>query len=221
MASVDDVIAQINAAFGRNEYPGDPWLIGSNEGCEPADEVGPFVGRTRWEDVEPAMLDGHYAALSFFSEAGFRFFLPAFLVADLRGQLQTADPVGHLTSGFHDGAVELQAGERTFLQTFGGSSLLNPYRYGAMTMEDYARYRLSIFTREEAAAIVAYLEYKHDGQEVEALRAPIVSALDRFWRERATEAPTAESLRTHVAKQFEFLEALRQQRENKARTGHE
>lgn len=46
------------------------------------------------------MLDAHYSALSFFSEAAFRFFFPAYLIADLRGELRTADPLFHLTGGF-------------------------------------------------------------------------------------------------------------------------
>jgi hypothetical protein len=214
MATADDVIARIRAGFAGSEYPGDAWLVGSNEGCEPAEAVGPFIGRTRWEDVEPALLDGHYTALSFFSEAGFRFFLPAFLVADLRDQLQTADPLGHLTSGFHDGATKVQVDDKTFLRRFGGSTLLNPRRYGAMTMGDYARFRLSIFAREEAAAIVAYLEYKRDREPIEALRAPVVAALEQYWRERAATAPTTARLREHAARELEFVEAIRRQREN-------
>jgi hypothetical protein len=214
MATADEVIALVRAGFAGSQYPGDRWLQGSDEGCEPAEEVGPFVGRARWEDVEPTLLDGHYAALSFFSEAGYRFFLPAFLVADLRGQLQTADPLGHLTGGFHDGSTKIDVGGQSFVQRFGGSSPLNPLRYGAMTMGDYARFRHSVFAREEAAAIVAYLEYKRDHESIPELRAPIVSALDKYWRVRAATAPTSESLRVHVARQREFVEALQRQQEN-------
>jgi len=213
MPTADEVIALIHTGFAGSQYPGDRWLQGGDEGCEPAEEVGPFVGRTRWEDVEPALLDGHYPALSFFSEAGYRFFLPAFLVADLRGQLLTADPLGHLTGGFHDGSTKIDVGGQTFVQRFGGSSLLNPLRYGAMTMGDYARLRHSVFTREEAAAIVAYLDYKRDRESIPELRAPIVSALDKYWRMRAAAAPTSESLRVHVARQREFVEALQRQQE--------
>ena len=46
------------------------------------------------------VLDAGYDALSFFSEGGFRYFLPANLIADLGKQLQTADPVFHLMNGF-------------------------------------------------------------------------------------------------------------------------
>jgi len=217
MPSADDVIARIHGAFGSNEYPGDRWLVGSSEGCEPSEEVGPFVGHTRWQDIEPAMLDGHYAALSFFSEAGFRFFLPAFLVHDLRGQLQTADPLGHLAGGFHTGEVELPVGQRAVVQRYGGATLLNPLRYGAMTMEDYARFRLSIFTREEAAAIVFYLEYKRDHEETAKLREPIVAALDRFWRHRAVQAPLAADLQQHAADQRASVDAVRLRREKDPR----
>ena len=219
MPSADDVITRIHAAFGSNEYPGDRWLQGSSEGCEPSEEVGPFVGQTRWQDIAPAMLDGHYAALSFFSEAGFRFFLPAYLVADLRGQLRTADPLGHLTGGFHTGEVELPVGQRTFVQRYGGTTLLNPLRYGAMTMEDYARFRLSIFTREEAVAIVSYLECKRDHEKVTKLRRPIVAALDGFWRGRAAQAPVAADLQQHLADQRAYVDAARfHQETNERRT---
>jgi hypothetical protein len=217
MRTPEDVIASIRAGFAGSEYPGDPWLQGSNEGCEPAEEVGPFVGRTRWEDLEPAMLDGHYCALSFFSEAGFRFFLPAYLVADVRDQLLTADPLFHLTGGFHDGSIDVQAGDRTFVQRFGGSVPLNPLRYGAIRFVDYARFRLSVFTREEAGAIVSYLEYKRDQDSDGTSRAEIDSALDAFWRDRAAHAPTGESLRAHLASQRAYVDALRLQAEQRTR----
>jgi hypothetical protein len=38
--------------------------------------VSNFFGREEWWTLEPEFLDAHHEALSFFSEAGFRFFLP-------------------------------------------------------------------------------------------------------------------------------------------------
>ena len=38
----DDVIKQIHEAFDANHYPGDSFIQGSFEGCEPYDEVGSF-----------------------------------------------------------------------------------------------------------------------------------------------------------------------------------
>jgi len=47
MSDKDAVIATICKAFEQTEYPGDAFLLGSSEGCEPLEEVGPFGdGRT-------------------------------------------------------------------------------------------------------------------------------------------------------------------------------
>ena len=183
-------------------------MQGSFEGCEPYEEVAPFEEEGDWRSIEAAFLDGHANALSFFSEAGFRFFLPAYLIADLRGQLQTADPLFHLTHGFSDWTTEVPAGERTFFIRHGRSAFVNPRRYGAMTFYDYARYRLSVFTREEASAIVAYLRFKRDSDPDVIDTETIDAALDSFWLERAITAPRAASLAQYLAEQEEYLATI-------------
>jgi len=50
-----------------------------------------------WASISAADLDGCYSSLSFFDEAGMRFHLPAYLLADLAGKLQTACVLFHLT----------------------------------------------------------------------------------------------------------------------------
>jgi hypothetical protein len=89
---------------------------------------------------------------------------------------------------------------------------MNQRRYGAMTSYDYARYRLSIFTREEADAIVAYLEFKRDADPdiINIInKQPIDAALESFWLERARMAPQARSLERHLAEQEEHLSTIR------------
>jgi hypothetical protein len=200
------VIEKIQVAFGGVEFPGEDFLQGSFDGDEPYEEIAPFRTQKDWTRLDAGFLDRHAAALSFFSKAGFRFFLPAYLVADLNRQLETADPLFHLTHGFSDFAVEVPVGSRVFVIRRGKSSLINPRRYGAATFEDYARYRLSIFTRDEAAAIVAYLKFKGEQDDYE--RARVEAALDGFWLRRASSAPTAETLQRHLAEEREYLEAL-------------
>jgi hypothetical protein len=169
--------------------------------------VGAFKGLTRWQDVDPAVLDANYSALSFFSEGGLRFFLPAFLVADLRDQLNTADPIFHLTNGFHDASVELTIRARVFQRRVGKSTFMNPRRYGAMTSQDYARYRLSIFTREEARAIVAYLEERRESDS--GIRQKEIDvALDSYWRDRAEHAPTGHDLTQYLQEEADFLKGI-------------
>ena len=208
MSRCEAVIEEIQRAFGGNAYPGKRFLQGSFEGCEPHDEVGPFEKVDDWRSIDADFLDGHANALSFFSEAGFRYFLPAYLIADLRGQLQTASPLFHLTHGFSDCTTEVPAGDRTFKVRHGRTAFINPRRYGAMTSYDYARCRLSVFTREEANAIVAYLEFKRDLDPDVIDNTAIDAALTSFWLERARTAPPARSLAQHVAEQEEYLAAI-------------
>ena len=79
-----------------------------------------------------------------------------------------------------------------------------------MTWHDHARSKLAIFTREEAVAIVAYLEWKRDTDPHGIDRDSINAALDSFWRQRANEAPTQEALRRHVREEAEFLKHVRE-----------
>jgi hypothetical protein len=213
MANTDNVAQLIFTGFENNPYPGDDFLLGSRQGCEPAEEVWPFQGQTNWKELTAEFLDQHAGALHFFSEAGLRFFLPAFLLADLRGELQHADPLFTLTHGFSDITVEVTKNDRKFQIKSGKSQLLNPNLYGAATFLDYAHYRLSIFTREEARAIVAYLEFKQSRESADRDR--IESAFDQFWRERARTAPTASDLRDYIKSKKEYIAALLKDNETK------
>jgi hypothetical protein len=213
MKDTESVIRLIRDAFGKNEYPGDPYLQGSFQGCEPFEEVGPFQGKKDWTRLEAEFLDAHAAALGFFSQEGFRFFLPAYLVADLHGRLRTADPLFHLTHGFSDSSVQVPARGRTFRKKIGKSALVNPRRYGATTFHDYAKYRLSSFSREEATAIVAYLECTRMDASTSFEKELIDAALESYWRERARTAPSEASLRRHLDEEAEYLDAIREHHE--------
>lgn len=205
MSDREAVINQIREAFANVTYPGDDFLQGSFEGSEPYEVVSPFKGKTDWRILDAQFLDAHYGALSFFSEGGFRFFLPAYLVADLHDKLQTADPVFHLTHGFFDASVEVPTEQRIFVRRIGKSAFVNPRRFGAMTFYDYARYRLSIFTREEAQAIVAYLTYTRGTDPHKLKNGEIDAALNLYWLDRAANAPSADSLKHHLEEEAHFV----------------
>lgn len=205
MQDAQRVIEHIRQAFHDTEHPGDAFVQGSHAGCEPGESVAPFIAVTDWAQLDPLVLDGYYEALSFFSEGGFRYFIPAYLIADLKEQLHTADPVFHLTNGFIDKVVTTPVGQRIYEQTIGKSAFVNPRRYGAMTWHDHARCRLSVFTREEAQAIVAYLDYKQDADLHKVNTEAISAALDCFWRDRAVNAPTHQAIRQYRNKEAEYL----------------
>lgn len=194
MTQPDTLIAAIEATF-TCEYPGDHFLQGSFEGCEPYDEVWAFVGITDWRSPDAAFLDQRYCAPPFFSEAGFRFFLPAYLVADLRDALRTADPVFWLTHGFSDLAVDtIGTDGQPISHRSGGTVLLGPRRYGAITWEDVSRHRLSVFCREEATMIIEYLRHRGARDELGRDTPRIHAAIERFWDVRAMTAPARAQL---------------------------
>lgn len=202
------VIEHIRQAFRETERPGDAFLQGSHEGCEPGESVAPFIGITDWSQLNPTILDANYTVLSFLSEGGFRYFLPAYLIADLEERLQTAEPLFHLTNGFFDRVLKMPAGPRVYEKTIGKSAFVNPRRYGAMTWHDHARCQLSVFTREEAGAILAYLEYKRDKDPHGLNAEEINAALDSFWRDRAANGPTHQSVRQHLTEEAEYLREI-------------
>jgi hypothetical protein len=212
MGTTQAVIEAIRVAFRETPYPGDAFLIGSHDGCEPAEVIAPFVGVADWSRMSADVLDSHSEALSFLSDGGFRFFLPAYLIADLEAKLATADPTFHLVHGFSDTAVRVPTPSRTFEKTIGKSALLNPRRYGAIRFVDYARYRLSVFAREEAAAIVEYLRSRRD-RDPGGLDGPaITAALDAFWLDRVEHAPTQAMLRRHVEAEAAYVKHLQTDR---------
>ena len=57
-----------------------------------------------WSAIPVADLDRYDSSLSFFDADGMRFHLPAYLVADLEGRLQTADVLFHLVYMAHGAA---------------------------------------------------------------------------------------------------------------------
>ncbi|MDR1350534.1 MAG: hypothetical protein LBJ59_07140, partial [Zoogloeaceae bacterium] len=171
----EEIKAASRGAYAEVEYPGDWCLRGSNEGNEPYLLEQEFKGKTDWRALDAAFLDrvpdGFASALSFFSDEAFRFYLPAYLIADIDGQLDSSNPVFHLTYGLTDSART----ERT-----------NPRRYGARTWFEDASHKLAIFNKAQAAAIVAYLEFKHEADEF--AQENIDQALANFWRRRASKA---------------------------------
>jgi hypothetical protein len=171
-ADAEAVIEQIASAFAAVEYPGDWCLRGSNEGDEPHRVEQAFKGKKDWRALDPAFIDrapdGFASALSFFSDEAFRFYLPAYLIADLRGQLEHSNPVHHLTRG---------------LDNTSRHERINPRRYGERTWFEHARYKFATFSKPEAAAIEAYLSVKRDRDEFERTR--IDEALANYWRDRA------------------------------------
>ncbi|MDR2983031.1 MAG: hypothetical protein LBV12_12405 [Puniceicoccales bacterium] len=149
LTNPEKIIELITDAFAAVECPPDWCLRNSDEGDEPFLLEQEFADKTDWRGLDPEFLDqapaGYATALYFFSNEAFRFYLPAYLIADIRGQLNRVNPIFRLTHG---------------LDNSSRNERINPRRYGEMTWFDYARYKFSMFTHQQIEAIVAYLEWK-------------------------------------------------------------
>jgi hypothetical protein len=165
---------RIHSAFAEVPYPGDTNLRDSNEGQEPFLLEQEFQGKHDWRTLSAELIDqapdGFASALSFFSIAAFRFYLPAYLLADLDGQLVYTDPVFYLTYGLTNITREVE---------------VNPKRYGTLTWFEYVSTRFSVFTPTQAAAIASYLNVKLDEDSTDFEREQIQQALRNFWEPAA------------------------------------
>lgn len=153
-------------AFADVAFPG-RWNIARASAItdEPRRVAEVFADKADWRACDPAFLDGapdgQGSALSFFTDPAWRFYLPAYLIADLDGALVQAQPLYNLVGGLAD-----QQRDRR----------IDPRFYGERTWGDEARHRLAMLTSAQIAGLVAYLEVKalgsdHDAQLVAEARA--------------------------------------------------
>ncbi|MGR8918897.1 MAG: DUF6714 family protein [Gammaproteobacteria bacterium] len=175
MAAIDpDALAdRIARAFADAAWPGDDRLTDSRYGEEPAALVRDFRGRDDWTALDAAFLDqapeGWSTAMAFFSGDALAFYLPAYLIADLRGGLVHTDPSLRLCV-----AVTPQAGARRIARHWGGGTL------GEIAREEFAR-----LSPAQVRVVVDYLWWK---LEHESYNPTIEQALERYWLERAEAA---------------------------------
>jgi hypothetical protein len=162
---LETLTAAIRAAFTA-PYPGDDNLRGSDLGCEPYEVEALYRGCDDWRRLDAAFLDR--AGLGFLSAAAFRFYLPAFLLADLGDALMTETPSFHLTHGLDD---------------IGKLNRVNHRLYGERTWFEHVSERFAGFTAEEARAIIGYLSWVSH-REGEAHQS-IAEAIDNFWLAKA------------------------------------
>ncbi|MGE6494505.1 DUF6714 family protein [Cupriavidus metallidurans] len=179
MITVEELKSLILKAFVDVPPPPDWCIVESGEGDEPRAVQAAFAGIKNWRDISPEELDrapnGLGSALSFFSDEAFRYYLQAYLIADLEGALESNDPVWHLTSGLTSEAKR---------------DCVNCLRYGARTWWDASVYTFSVFTAEQAFAIASYLQYKVSaGDLLESDEASVAEALSNYWLSRCSVSP--------------------------------
>jgi hypothetical protein len=174
MATKRQIEKHIREAFA-NARPPLPWCIaGGQEGVESKNLTQEFLEKKNWRKLDAKFLDqaprGLSTALSLFSDEAIRFYLPAYLIADLRGELKKADVIGHLCHGFGDADKDRK---------------IDPKRFGERTWFHGSQYRFAVFGKEQARAIVEFLRCKHGLPNLpETVKESIEQALRNYWGSR-------------------------------------
>jgi len=106
-----DLLERIKTAFARTPAPAPDDMTGSVQGTEPFEYAVQFRGLD-WKTLDPDFLSRNYASLSFFSDAAFRYFIPAYMIQDVLGSESNANPVFQLTYGLTGKEPSAEAQER-------------------------------------------------------------------------------------------------------------
>ncbi len=174
----DPLIREIRAAFPARRPPSLPIVdgpIGSGPSWDihaPARVAAAFRDATDWTTFESAFLDraleGLASALSFFSPEAARFYLPAYMTADLRDGLDRVTPDFHLSHGFTPEFRDRPIGDLS----------------GGRTWTEDALERWAPLTPAPAVAITRYLEWRV-ARWGTAWGEDATEALRTYWRPRA------------------------------------
>ena len=172
----NEITSMIEEAFKGVEYPGDWCLKGSDEGDEPYLLEEDFKGKNDWAKLDAKFLaqapKGYGSALAFFSDEAFHFYIPAYMICDLKGELEGMQVYRCFTSGFDESSKK---------------KYINPRRYGNRTWHDWALYKHSVFNEKEAKAVIAYLEIKKEEEWFDPNKKVIQDALKNYWYNRVKE----------------------------------
>jgi hypothetical protein len=157
----NELIQKIVTAFSDAEFPENDHLVNNSYGEEPALVRHHFFGQNKWNSLSPEFMDFD-GALSFFSDEAFRFFIPAFMIADINEQLNFNNPAVRLCW-----AVTPQSENNKIAEVFGGG-----------TIGERAKACFEKFSEEERSAIVSYLKWKLVKDESDLI---IAQALKHYW----------------------------------------
>jgi len=125
--NTEELKTLIKKAFKDTPYP-----VGKLTDTYDDEGVSEFFAGKQWENLNAPDLRKHDVALSFFEPEAFRYFLPAFMLAELSDP-ETADVIGE-SIVFH---------------------FSKPKEFW---IESYEK-RISLFTRNEKEAIVRFIDY--------------------------------------------------------------
>jgi hypothetical protein len=167
----DSLIEQIKQAWSIMPPPFR--IVDSDEGDEPALLAIEFKHKPKWENLNASDIDrapdGYGSALSFFADEAFRYYIAAYMTADILGKLQRANVVFALTHGLDDKSQY---------------DLVNPLRFGQQRWIDVASAKFSMFDIRQVECIISYLQDRAKLADHEFDRPSIEQAIANYWEPR-------------------------------------
>lgn len=149
---------QLSIAFSSSEYPGDNEIVYDNSGehLECNDVRADFQGK-KWDEVLFDTLVVNKWSLSFFSDKGYRYYLPSYILACLT-DLKRADVIPH-----------------NIISSLTPSS-------GELTQVEFEK-RMDKFTESQKKTIKDFLEYLDNNLKNPYPDYPPQKALDEYWEQ--------------------------------------
>lgn len=176
---INALIRQIRSAFDATPYPDD----GIGELLyDPDDaEVEIEFRGVDWRHLHPDFIFKHGCAPTFFKQQAFRYFLPAYVIADL--MYWETDPSWVDQSCIEHGWIEASPASRLvsdFAFCWGRNREEIPDQNSEEVQEavEKATRRFSVFNQQEREAIVSYLRYQLEEDPTDR---EIESALQNYW----------------------------------------
>lgn len=154
-ARLDSLRREIEQAFSDPPYPGDDQLVAYDD-YESEELKRSFKGK-HWRDIPRDVLRYHYDDLPFFSSAGLRCYLPAFLMAALDVFWDIRDFAIYELAPFTVGQGGHKDLKTYFQERFGG------------------------FAPVEKKALRSFLEFVRDELADSYTREKISSAIEQYW----------------------------------------
>jgi hypothetical protein len=132
--TAQDVKTKIASAFTAAPYPGDDNLVADPSEWDPeCREIARAFAGKRWIEVTPEIIGAHSQALPLFTPAGFRYYLPAYMMATIDAPDPEAlrdfvvfnlapprRPTGRKADFFQARAGQFTAAEREAIRSFLG-----------------------------------------------------------------------------------------------------
>jgi hypothetical protein len=186
---------RINEGFGKIPYPGDEHIVIDNTGSHlECEKIKGALKDRHWRDVSFETIEQLRTALPFFSPAGYRFYLPAYMVFSVvhfpRAGIIPDEVIRSLTS---PSASDIdRVGELADLtpemQPFASDewvqilkTVAETYRSGEPEKVFFER--VSGFAAAQAQVIREFLEYMRDFHGEEFPNREPEIALERYWYE--------------------------------------